>query len=451
MIRLCSISIMAIAFLSAALAFAQQEPLASNAPPVLTLQHAIELAESGNRDLAASTFDIKKATEFLAETRTNYLPKLQTLMLGGIPLQDFSFTIPAGILGTYPGTGPIPAKTSDISTGRQMTGIIFASAQQPLTQLYKVHLASKESRVGVELAKESVRGKRQDVIHQVKQIYYQVSSAQTQLQSAQAGLAYLQQLDKEMDRNLSEKAILPSDSLTVKSKIKQQEYLVASAQDAFDLQKEALNRLLGRSLDTAFAVEVDPTPSFEEIDLESARKHAVTMRPEVNLAKLQNKKAELEVSREKAESIPDIGLSTHYLSFQNISFLPTNAATAGLMMQWQPYDWGYKRHRREELRSAARQTALQASDVEQQVLLDVDQKFRELKRSRLLLGARQSAVEAEREKLRELNNRYLQKAALLSEVLSQQASLTQAESQYHQALGDFWTAKANFEHALGED
>lgn len=451
MIRFYTASILAFAFFSAALVFAQQEPPAPSDPPVLTLQQAIDLAESGNRELAASKFDIKKATEFLSETQTNYLPKLQTLVLGGIPLQRFSFTIPAGILGTYPGTGPIPARSSEISTGRQLTGIIFASAQQPLTQLYKVHLAAKESKVGVALAKESVRGKGQDVIHEVKQTYYQVSTAQTQLQSARAALKYLQQLEKEMDRNLSEKVILPGDSLTVKSKVKQQEYLTAAAQDAFDLQKEALNRLLGRDLDTPLAVEVDPTPRFEEVDLDCARHHALAARSEIKLAQLQKQKAELEVSREKAESIPDIGLSMHYLSFQNISFLPTNAATAGLAMQWQPYDWGYKRHRREELRSIASQTSLKASDVEQKVLLDVDQKFRQLKLSRMLLAVRQAAVEAEQEKLRELNNRYLQKAALLSDLLSQQASLTQAQSQYHQALGDFWVAKADFEHALGED
>jgi outer membrane protein TolC len=48
-----------------------------------------------------------------------------------------------------------------------------------------------------------------------------------------------------------------------------------------------------------------------------------------------------------------------------------------------------------------------------------------------------------------VTNRYNQKAALLSDLMQQQAAVSQAEAQYQQALAGFWTARANFEKAVG--
>jgi outer membrane protein len=56
----------------------------------------------------------------------------------------------------------------------------------------------------------------------------------------------------------------------------------------------------------------------------------------------------------------------------------------------------------------------------------------------------------EREKLRVVTNRYQEKSALLTDALQQQSSLAQADMQYQQALSSFWTAKASFDRAVGE-
>jgi outer membrane protein TolC len=81
--------------------------------------------------------------------------------------------------------------------------------------------------------------------------------------------------------------------------------------------------------------------------------------------------------------------------------------------------------------------------------LDVDDKFRRLNEARTLLEARRDARDADQERLREMTNRYTEKTALLSELLQQQSSLSEAEAQYQQALQDFWTARAEFEKAIG--
>ena len=92
-----------------------------------------------------------------------------------------------------------------------------------------------------------------------------------------------------------------------------------------------------------------------------------------------------------------------------------------------------------------------AQDVEQQVLLDVDTRYRKLVEARSLIDSQAAVQEVEREKLRVLTNRYQEKATLLTDVLQQQSALAQADSQYQQAIAAFWVARADFDRALGEE
>jgi outer membrane protein TolC len=101
------------------------------------------------------------------------------------------------------------------------------------------------------------------------------------------------------------------------------------------------------------------------------------------------------------------------------------------------------------LASTTKQKVLTEQDTEQHVLLDVDNTFRKLEEARVLLEAQAETREADKEKLREMTDRYKQQTALLSELLQQQSSVSQADAQYTQALQGFWTARAEFEKAIG--
>jgi outer membrane protein len=418
---------------------------------VLTLNNAVELAAKENRNVQISALDVAKAGEMVAETKTTRLPQFNAYILGGESLTPIDFTIPKGALGVYPSTGPIPAQNATISTPQNFSALIYGSAAQPVTQLRKIGLAIRESRVGEEMAQESLRQQKQETAHQVKDAYYQIVQTQTQISSALESLKYLTELDALTERNLAEQTVLKSDSLNVKAKLSQQRYQLLVLQDTLASQKEALNRLLGRDLQTDFTVEEQPLPTPGELDLAAARKEATEQRSEIREARLQTQKAELEVRREHAEYLPDVSLQLTYISLPDISFAPKNILSAGFLFQWQPYDWGQKKHKIEELKSTSKQAALSAQDAEQQVLLDVNMKFRKLMETRALLDTQAAVQETEREKLRVMMNQYQQKSALLADLLQQQASVAQADDQYQQALAGFWTAKAGFDHAVGRD
>src|SRR5580704_13568476 len=191
---------------------------------VLTLNDAVQLAVGENRNVQVSALDVVKAGEVVAQTKTECLPQFKAFALGGESLTPIDYTIPQGALGIYSSTGAIPAQTAHINTPQTLNGLIYASATQPLTQLHKIGLAIRESRVGEEVAQESFRQQKQETAHQVKEAYHQIVQMQTQISSAQESLKYLIELAALTDRNLAQQTALKSDSLNVKAKVSQQRY-----------------------------------------------------------------------------------------------------------------------------------------------------------------------------------------------------------------------------------
>jgi outer membrane protein len=420
-------------------------------PPVLSIDDAVATAMKGNRRVQSSVLDMSRAGEGTADVKTQRLPHFQIYALGGESLRSIDFTIPQGVLGTYPGIGPIPGKNSKISTPRDFTGLVLGQATQPLSQLWKIRLAILESKIGEELAQENLRRQRQDTAHSVRDLYYQIAQTQTQIESTEANIKYLVDLQAETDRNVAEQNALKADSLAVKAKLSKQRYQLMTSRDALETQKESLNQLLGRDLDAAFSVEAQPLPAEAEIDMAVARQEALGQRAEIREARLQTKKAEVEVRRQRAEYIPDLSAHFTYFSMPNVSFLPQNVLQAGFLLQWQPFDWGQKRHRIASLKDSVKQNTLSTQDAEQQVMVDVKAKFRKLAEARALLDTSTLTQEAEREKMRVVTDLYGQKAALLSDILQQEAAVAQADSDYQKALAAFWSAKASFDYALGRN
>jgi outer membrane protein TolC len=59
--------------------------------------------------------------------------------------------------------------------------------------------------------------------------------------------------------------------------------------------------------------------------------------------------------------------------------------------------------------------------------------------------------DGETEKMRNQKEKYSQQSILLSDLLKQQSSLADAESQYHQAVLGYWSVLADFQKTLGEE
>jgi outer membrane protein TolC len=423
----------------------------TNGERVLSIEEALLLARSNNRDLKQYGFDVGKQREALGEAKTHLYPRLDTSVLAAQLLAPIDFTVQKGQFGTFPGTGPIPGSDTDLHTPARPIAIAAVTATQPLTQLIRIRLFIAAQRLNVDAAQLSLDQREQKVANDVRQSYYQVLQSQIQYESQQSMVKYLQELLQLTDRRFSQEAALKADKLRVKAEVAKATDQLTTIEDMLADRKEVLNHLLGRSLQTEFSVEPVPITLPEEEDLTAARAIALERRPEAKLAENRVRQAELATKSEKTHYIPDIAIQASYLSPANINFLPQNIGAVGALLTWQPWDWGEKRHKVRQAALAEKQAGLSVEDTREEILLGVDSNFRHLREARSHLAVTEAIREAEAEKMRNQKEAYSQQSILLSDLLKQQSSLAEAEGQYHQALLAYWSARADFKKTLGAE
>jgi outer membrane protein TolC len=443
-------SILSTALLATTLGAAVMRGQQESAKP-LTLEEAVSLARLHNRELKQAGIEIHKQQEAFSEAKTQLYPRFDTYFLASELLTPLDFTITSGSLGTFPATGPIPAKDSKIHTPARPVAIASITATQPLTQLLRIDLSVKQQKLGVELSQQSFFIREQELVNEVRRGYYAILQSQSEIESQRALLTYLEELQQLTGRRLQQQAVLKADSLHIAAQRSKATYQLTVIQDALTDQKEALNRLLGRDLQTEFAVETLPSSLPEESSLQQARAFAIGKRPEIKVETIKKEKAALDTRIEKTRYIPDISIQANYLTAPNISFLPQNIGAVGVLLTWQPWDWGQKHHNIAQKLDAEKQAQLSIDSVREQVLQEVDSTFRKLREARELLLAAQAARDAENEKLRNDMDAYSNQTILLSDLLQQHSAVASAEDQYRQGLLAFWKARADFERALGEE
>ena len=84
-------------------------------------------------------------------------------------------------------------------------------------------------------------------------------------------------------------------------------------------------------------------------------------------------------------------------------------------------------------------------------MVDVGHQYRRIIEARKELDLARALQSASKEAFRVARNRYLQREAVLSDVVKVQSSLADADHHYTQALMNLATAQADFEKALGRD
>src|SRR4030095_3530494 len=147
---------------------------------VLTIDDAVALALKGNRQVQSAALDVFRAKEESAALKTTRLPQFQVYALGGELLRQVTFTVPQGVLGSFAATGPIPAQNQTVTEPRQFAGFVLGQVMQPVSQLWKIHLAVISSPPREELAQQKLRQTRQDTAQSVRELYYELVQTQTQ-------------------------------------------------------------------------------------------------------------------------------------------------------------------------------------------------------------------------------------------------------------------------------
>ncbi|MBV8832281.1 MAG: TolC family protein [Acidobacteriaceae bacterium] len=418
----------------------------------LALDQAVRIALQHNADVANAALDVSKSKDRYSASHTSVYPKLSLYMLGSEQLKPITTTIDRGTIEPNSPIGPIPSQDVHFTTPMQPTGFVLGRVAQPLLTLYRIHLNLKSLEYMTQIAEQKARSKRQETVRNVKQLYYAIEQVQSSLVVTGESIALYKEVERLTDDYVLKQTALESDLLQAQATLAdaEQSELTLTNQEA--KQKEQLNDLLGRDVLTEFTVSSVDEAQKPELDLVAARKRALAQRPELKQAQLKVKQSEQELRAKKAEYIPDISAEFNSVTLLNFnSFLPNGSYSVGVSLSWEPFDWGRKKSEMAEKRDTIVQDRNTESSTERKVIMDVDDKYRQILQSWSKLRAAHLSQKAALESLRVSKNQYKVQASLLKVVLQSQTALAQANSDYEHALADYWTAQAEFEYALGED
>ena len=417
----------------------------------LSIDQAVALALVNNRSLANSQLQETKAEADVATARSNRMPKFSLDAEASQLLRPVSVNFAEGTFGTYPGVGPIPSTDTKITTPQQPSFFLSASAAQPLTQLFRLNLNVQLSGKGRELEREAIRATRVSLVNDVKRLYYAILQSESALDASAYTVTRLRELQRVVDDRLVQQAALQGDVLDVRARLAQAEHTRLTLRNTMAAQKEQLNLLMGRDVRTPFQTMGVPPQTMLEADVEAAQARAIEDRPDVRQARLKVEQAGLAKKIAKAQSIPDLSAIVSYLSPMNIEGAPRNIATAGVRLEWEPFDWG-RRARTEVVRDVEQKQAVNGlREAQDRAVVEVNTQFRRLEEARSQLRVAGLAQETARETGRVRQAQYVVRAALLSDVLQADSNQADADNQYHQALIALWQARADFERALGQD
>jgi outer membrane protein TolC len=438
-----------IILLASSSAVLAQQNGAGSFAEVLTLDEAISLALNDNRQVKNAQLSVGKAGDEVAAARTLRLPSMHVYSLLSQQLVKHDASFDNSETNVVPGIGPI----FSIGTTRRPTAIFAGQVLQPLSQQYRIRLGIKQAGLAREVEGERLRQAEQTTVNQVKQNYYGILQTQSALDSLREAIRYYRELDRVTVDNVTQQVSLKADSLEVKTRLAKAEYEALNLTNQLATEKEQLNNALGRDVRTEFRVAAIADAVGINADLVLARSRALDQRPELREARLKVSQAEVDRRIKKSEYIPDVSVGFTYMSFQNFNneAIPKNSASLGVVMKWEVFDWGRKKNQIAEKDRTIEQEKNGLREAESLVLIEVGDKFRKLQQTRQALVVAQLKQETAQENVRVSVNKYKLQAALLSDALQTQATLADADYEYQKALLAYWTAKADYEKAVGAD
>jgi outer membrane protein TolC len=416
----------------------------------LSLESAIGIALDNNRTLGVARRDVERAAADLAVARSRRLPSFETTASVSQLLTPVTFAFPRGAFGEYPGIGPIPSVDTDVKTPQGVSYYVSSQVSQPLSQLYRIGLGIRGAATSRAAAVERTREQELATVNAVKRSYFAIVQTRSALAANAEALALYRELDRTVSNRVAQRVSLQSESLDVRLRLAETELSRVTLENTLASQKEQLNQLLGRDVLMPFDVDALPAgPGTLDANLEGLRRRAIDERPDVRQARLKVEQADLDRRVNAAGRIPDVSLAVSYLSNFNIDALPRNLATVGIQVTWEPFDWGRRGREVAAKGQVVAQAKLAARDVEDRAALEINSRFRKLAEARATLDVIDMARNSAREKLRVATNRFQVQAALLTDVLSLRSGMAEADDRFQSALAAFWTAKADFEQAIG--
>ena len=411
---------------------------------MLTLTDSIQLALSQNPSHLASEQRVEGAKSMIKEATAGFFPSLSATGLRTLKEKVFSLEFPSFIPGEPPQTVEMDFTRDNqfsfslsvplYTGGRLVSGYKQAkynhlSTEESMKQSeYMTVFNTKRAFFGVLLAQEFVKVSEEAVIvaekhvHNVKTLYEVGMASKFDLLRSDVQLA-----------NLKPQQIRAKNSLKV--------------------AKLSLKNLLGLDLSQPLDIQGELTYESFEPNLEEALTSALINRPEIQQLKYQKMMAGEMLKISKASKYPIVAIQGTYnvwadrLTFDEEDWQSYYTVNLALSV---PIFSGFAAAAQiAQSKSLIKELEFGKKGLEDMIFFEVRQAVLKLSEARESLTSQEKNVEQAMESLRIAELNYSEGLATTLDVSSVQAALTQAKTNYSQALYDYVLSRAELDKAIG--
>jgi outer membrane protein TolC len=413
-------------------------------PLVLTLEKSVQLALIKNPQQQAAQERLKAAQSMVREAAAQFFPSLNAQGMHTLDEKAMELEFPSLVPG-------LPPRRVEIDFTRDYQFSI--SLNLPLFTSGRLTSNFKQAQYNLKATKESVRQTRQETIYNTKRAFYGYLLAKEFVQVAEEAVVVAQKHYQKVKALYEVGLASKFDLLRSEVQLANLKPQLIRARNNLKIAELSLKTILGLDLKTPIQIKGELRYRPFKVDEEECFRQALQNRPELLQLNFQKQRTAEMVKLARASGLPTVAVAGNFnywadrFNFKKDTW--SNYYSVNLVVTIPLFNGFATSARVAQSKAVLRELEKTREGLINMIRFEVSQALLRLKEAEESLLSQEKNVEQAQESLRIAELNYAEGLATTLDVSSAQAALSQAKTNYSQALYDYVMAQAALEKAIG--
>lgn len=421
----------------------------------IMLEEAVEMALEKNKAVLVAKEGLNIARGIITQARSVFMPRLDakasyTLLeeVPSIQMPGMEIEIPEIPEIGFPGK-VITTEPTTVSMDFTYDYMAGFTLTQPLFTGGKIWYANRQASLNYQVAREKYRQAREAVILQVKTAFYGVLLAQEFVNLSREALSLAKE-HLRVTRNRYRAGEIPEfEVLSAEVDLANLKPNVIKAENGLKIALLGFKNILGIGLEEEIKVKGEFAKIAFTLGLDECINTGLSERADLIQLNYQKEIGEHMVRLARAGYFPDLALVGSYQMFANEPSEEWNTSYSLLLGLSMPLFEGFlTRGKIREARGFSRTVSLGREMLIEGIKLEIRQTYNRVEEARELITASEEAVRMAKRGVKIAESSYAQGVITTLEVMGARLALTQAKTNYIQALYDYIVSIAKLENAM---
>lgn len=332
-----------------------------------------------------------------------------------------------------------------------VTANVRVQVIQPLTDLWRISVASDIAEEEVGSARLQTASARRQVSAGVAEAYLRVIQAKSLAATADAGVKALLAREETAKALVEGGLMSHTDQLKIEVARRAAEQDVLAATNAMATARAALGMAMGRPLpEDAPIDEVEPSWAAEPVPpLNAAFEQAVTNDPALLRSEVQVRQADSAVDIARSARLPTVNLIGQYEHIEGSQLQQANSLFVGANLSWNVFEWGASGDRLDAAAARTHAARTQVTARQQQLRFTVEKAWLDHRTAVGQVSVAEAALVPAAAYAEDQRARLDASRATVSDVIDAEVALTQAQARLEAARSERLIALVKLRQAQG--